>query len=113
MNRQRDQRAKSHVVHFTEDIHKPAKTVLPSKASSSLAEQHPNVLPQGNASVGHPRLPQKEGVSYPGASAAYSNPSRRHASVSRASAAAPKSGEWQEPIPSPCCKARALTLRVF
>lgn len=52
-------RAKSRVVHFTETIQTPVKTVLPSKTSSSLAVQYPNVLPQGNAHLGdHQAAPQ-------------------------------------------------------
>lgn len=54
---------------------------------------------------GTPKLPRKEGDSHPGALAAYGNPSRRQVLASRASAVAPKSGEQQEPVPSPCCKA--------
>ena len=54
---------------------------------------------------GTPRLPCKEGDLHPGASAAYGDPSVRHTLVSGAGAGAPKSGEQQELIPSPCCKA--------
>lgn len=57
-NRQRDQRAKSHVVHFTKDIHKPVKTrpvkdqqlfssaALPCPAPRNTLVEHPQAALQ-------------------------------------------------------------------
>lgn len=74
--------------------------------------QCPNVLAQGNAFWTPARPPHKEGESHPGATAAYGNPSMRHALVSGAGVVASQSGEQQELI-LPAGRLAALTLLMF